>query len=71
MGIGLSLILIALGAILAFAVDTQVSGLEIRTVGWILLAVGVVGVLLSLMFWSTWGGVDRRERVVYDDRPPV
>jgi hypothetical protein len=69
MGIGVSLILIALGAILAFAVDAQVSGLEIQTVGWILLGVGVVGVLLSLMFWSTWGGVGRRERVVYDDRP--
>lgn len=72
MGIGVSLILIAVGAILAFAVDAQVSGLEIQTVGWILLAVGIVGVLLSLMFWSSWGGpAGRRERVVYDDRPPV
>jgi hypothetical protein len=71
MGIGVSLILIAAGAILAFAVDAQVSGLEIQTVGWILLAVGVAGALLSMMFWSSWGGPAgrRRETVVYDDRP--
>jgi hypothetical protein len=70
MGIGVSLILIAAGAILAFAVDYQVSGLELQTVGWILLVVGIVGALLSLVFWSSWGGpAGRRERVVYDDRP--
>ena len=71
MGIGVALILIAVGAILAFAVDAQVSGLDIQMVGWILLAVGVVGALLSLMFWSSWGGPAgrRRETVVYDDRP--
>jgi hypothetical protein len=70
MGIGVSLILIAAGAILAFAVDYQVSGLELQTIGWILLVVGIVGALLSMIFWSSWGGpAGRRERVVYDDRP--
>ena len=53
MGIGVSLLLIAVGAVLAFA---TVSGLEIHTVGWILLAVGAFGALLSLLFWSSWGG---------------
>ena len=72
MGIGVSLILIAAGAILAFAVNAEVSGLEVQTIGWILLAVGVAGALLSLIFWSSWGGpAGRRERVVYDYRPPV
>ena len=72
MGIGVSLILIAAGAILAFAVNAEVSGLELQTIGWILLVVGVVGALLSLIFWSSWGGpAGRRERVVYDDRPPA
>jgi hypothetical protein len=73
MGIGVSLILIAVGAILAFAVNAEVSGLEIETVGWILLVVGIVGALLSIVFWSSWGGVGgrRRETVVYDDRPPA
>ena len=63
--------MIALGAILAFAVSTEVSGLEISTIGWILLIVGIVGALISVMFWSSWGGPGgmRRREVVYDDRP--
>ena len=56
MGIPVSLILIAVGAILAFAVNATVSGLDLVTVGWILMIVGGVGALLSLIFWSTWGG---------------
>ena len=66
MGIGTSLILIAVGAILAFAVDAEVSGLDVQTIGWILLAVGIVGALLSMMFWSSWGGYrgGRRTTVV-------
>ena len=72
MGIGVSLILIAAGAILAFAVDAEVSGLDITTVGWILLIVGIVGALLSLVFWGSWGGFggSRREAVYRDEAPP-
>lgn len=70
MGIGVALILIAVGAILAFAVNTEVSGLEVQTIGWILLVVGIVGAIISMMFWSSWGGWGGRRRdVVYDDRP--
>jgi hypothetical protein len=71
MGIGVALILIAVGAILAFAVNAEVSGLEIQTIGWILLIVGIAGAILSMIFWSSWGGFGgrRRETVVYDDRP--
>jgi beta-lactamase regulating signal transducer with metallopeptidase domain len=64
MGIGVSLILIAVGAILAFAVNAEVSGLEITTIGWILLIVGIAGALISMIFWSSWGGFHRRETVV-------
>jgi hypothetical protein len=64
MGIGVSLILIAVGAVLAFAVHVTTSGFNVHTVGYILLVVGVVGVLLSLMFWSSWGGFGRRTTVV-------
>ncbi len=75
MGIGVSLILIAIGAILAFAVNAEISGLEVTTIGWILLVVGIIGALLSLIFWSSWGGWGgaRRREVVYDDRvgPPA
>jgi Domain of unknown function (DUF6458) len=70
MGIGVSLILIAVGAILAFAVEADVSGLNISTIGWILLIVGIAGILLSLVFWSSWGGFHRRETVVREDVPP-
>jgi hypothetical protein len=72
MGIGVALILIAAGAILAFAVNTEVSGIEIQTIGWILLVVGIIGAVLSMIFWSSWGGWGggrRRDTVVYDDRP--
>ena len=64
MGIGISLILIAAGAILIWAVDVTVSGVELYTVGWILFAVGIAGALLSLIFWSSWGGFGSRREVV-------
>ncbi len=56
MGLGVSLILIAVGAVLAWAVHVSTSGFDVNTVGYILLAVGAVGALLSLVFWSTWAG---------------
>ena len=56
MGIGVSLILIAVGAVLAWAVHASTTGFNIHTVGYILLVVGVIGILVSMMFWSSWGG---------------
>ena len=78
MGIGVSLILIAVGAVLTWAVEASVSGVDITAVGVILMIVGAVGLLLSLMFWSSWGGWGfageggRRRRVttVDEDAPP-
>ena len=73
MGIGVSLILIAVGAILVWAVEADVSGVDLTAVGWILLIVGAVGALLSLIFWSSWGGfggASRRETVYRDEPPP-
>jgi len=72
MGIGVSLILIAAGAILTWAVNASVSGIDINTIGVILMVVGAIGLILSLMFWSTWGGVGgttRRRTTVVDDGP--
>ena len=56
MGISLSILLIAAGAILAWAVDAEVSGIDIQAAGIILVVVGVIGFIASLVFWSSWGG---------------
>jgi hypothetical protein len=69
MGISLSLILAAAGAVLLWAVDATVAGLNIHTVGVILLVVGIVGFVTSLFFLSTWGGFGARDTnttVVHD-----
>lgn len=70
MGIGVSLLLIAVGAILAFAVHVTGHGFNIHTIGIILLVVGAIGALLSMIFWSSWGGVGgtRRETVIEERR---
>jgi uncharacterized protein DUF6458 len=74
MGIGVSLILIAVGAILTWAVTATVSGVDINTVGVILMVIGLAGLVISLMFWSTWGGFGagarRRTTVVEDHTAP-
>jgi hypothetical protein len=70
MGIGTSIFLIALGAILRYAVTASVSGIEVQTVGTILLVVGIVGLLISLLWATLWADrATRRETVV--DRGPV
>jgi hypothetical protein len=56
MGISLSLLLAAGGAILIWAVNTTSSGFNIHVAGVILLVVGIIGVVLSLVFWTSWGG---------------
>jgi uncharacterized membrane protein len=71
MGIGTSIFLIAVGAILKFAVTATISGLELATVGVILMVVGIIGLLVSLMFLAQAG---RRTVVTHDrvvEREPV
>ena len=65
MGIGTSLFLIAAGAILYFAVDADISGIEITTVGIILMVIGVIGLLISLFMLGT-ARRDARTTVVRD-----
>ena len=66
MGIGVSLLLIAVGAVLTWAVTATANGIDVNTVGVILMVVGLAGLVLSLMFWSSWGGprFARRESYV-------
>ena len=72
MGISLSIFLVAVGAVLTWAVSAEVSGVDITAVGVILLIVGIVGFVTSLIFWSSWGGFGRESRTTYvEDRPRV
>lgn len=70
MGIGVSIFLIALGAILAFAVSFEVSGLDISVVGYILMIVGLVGLIMTAFIWGPRNRGDEviEERRVRDDR---
>ena len=52
--LGLSLLLIAVGAVLAFAVSTTVEGVAIVTIGWILMVVGLFGLLMALLFMMSF-----------------
>ena len=71
MGIGTSIVLIAVGAILKWAVTATVSGVSIHTIGTILLVVGILGLIISLLFMANVFGRDRtvvRDRYVDDRR---
>ena len=65
MGIGGSIFLLALGAILAFAVNADISGLDINVVGYVLMLAGLIGLLLTVWFWNS------RRRTVVEERRPV
>ena len=69
MGLGTSIFLIAVGAILDFAVNWRVQGVDLKTVGVILMVIGAIGLVLSLLFWNSWGGFGRRE--VYVEGGPT
>lgn len=73
MGLTVSILLAAAGAILLWAVNASVSGVNLDVVGIILLVVGIIGALLSLAFWSSWGGfgaarTDNTTTVIQDRR---
>jgi hypothetical protein len=71
MGVGVSILLIAVGAILTWAVNASVSGLELDTIGVILMIVGALGLVLSMIFWSSWGGFrsEGRRTTYVEDGP--
>lgn len=73
MGIGVSVFLIALGAILTFALEVDAEGINLNTVGIILMIVGVLGLLASMLFWSSFAPFRRgtREREVVRDRDVI
>jgi hypothetical protein len=74
MALGTSLFLIAVGAILRFAVSDSLEGIDIPTIGLILLIIGIIGLLISLFTMTLWDRDRRRgvveERRVVDRRDP-
>ncbi len=70
MGIGVGLLLIAVGAILAFAVEKELSGVDVQVVGWILMLVGLVGIMLDLFLWRSWRPGYRRATYVEGESAP-
>lgn len=66
MGIGASIFLIAIGAILTFALDVSLGGLNLDVVGWILMAAGALGLVMTALIWGR-----RREVVTPVDREVV
>jgi hypothetical protein len=62
MRLGTGIVLLALGAILTFAVRAELSGLDLQVVGWILMAVGALGIVLELAVFAP-----RRHRVVHTE----
>ncbi|ATO14216.1 hypothetical protein CO540_10650 [Micromonospora sp. WMMA2032] len=65
MGIGTSIFLIAVGAILTFALNANVGGVDLDVVGWILMAAGVLGLIMTTLVWG------RRRQVVTTTEQPV
>jgi hypothetical protein len=67
MGIGTSIFLVAVGAILDFGIDLSTQGFDLHTIGAILMIVGGIGFIVSLVFWSSWGGFGVRRRVIRNE----
>jgi uncharacterized protein DUF6458 len=67
MGIGTSILLIAVGAILRYAITAHVAGVKVDVVGLILMIVGILGLIVSLLYVFAWS--DRRRGYAVEDRP--
>jgi hypothetical protein len=71
MGIGVSIFLIAVGSILAFALEADAEGINLDTVGVILIILGLIGLAVTALFWTDWAPPRRRRADVYVDDDPV
>ncbi|MGQ0832080.1 MAG: DUF6458 family protein [Microthrixaceae bacterium] len=68
MGYGVSIFFLAVGAALTWAVDATVKGLDLQTIGVILMVVGGVGLMFSLLYWSMYTERRGTRTTVVDDR---
>jgi hypothetical protein len=62
MGVAMSIVMIAVGAILRFAVSVTTTGFNLHSIGLILIILGAISLLISILFWSSWGGFGGRRR---------
>jgi hypothetical protein len=71
MGLGIGILLLAVGAILTFAIHVNPTNgaIDITTIGWILMGAGALGIVLSMVFWSSWAGPGRFMRRTTDVGP--
>jgi hypothetical protein len=78
MATGISLFFLAIGAILTFAIETSVEGVDLDTIGVILMVIGLLGMLFSLVLWDNWAPrthvrdddlVGRRDVLIDEDAP--
>lgn len=71
MGLPVSLILIAAGAILTWGITNEPSGLDLDAIGVILMVIGIVGFLLTMLLWQSWWGPGYWSRATYDAGAPA
>jgi len=71
MGLPVSLILIAAGAILAWGVTDEPSGLNLDAIGVILIVIGIIGFILTLLLWQSWWGPGYYNRSTYVEGGPT
>jgi hypothetical protein len=70
MGLGVSLLLVAAGAILVWGVTEEPSGLNLDAIGVVLIVIGIVGFVLSLLLWRSWWGPGYFSRSTYVEDAP-
>jgi hypothetical protein len=70
MGIPVSLLLIAGGAILTWGITDEPSGLNLDAIGVILMVVGIIGFVLTLLLWRSWWGPGYWGRTAYVEDAP-
>ncbi len=71
MGLPVSLILIAAGAILAWGITDEPSGLSLDAIGAILIVIGIIGFVLTLLMWQSWWGPGYFNRATYVEGGPA
>jgi hypothetical protein len=70
-GIGVSIFLVAVGAILTFALEADAEGINLDTVGIILMIVGIVGLFLTMVGWGSWRDRRTDRTVVREEREVI